>query len=70
MRYITRATLLARQQSNAWTTIFIPPGEVVDTQTDPENPVTVRLLWRGQRLRVAEPDLSRSTDLAEPALMP
>jgi hypothetical protein len=68
MRYITRATLLARLRSNAWATIFIPPGEVIEADRDPDNPITVHLLWRGQNLRVAEPDLAKSTEIAEPSL--
>lgn len=70
MRYITRATLLARNQSNSWTTIFIPPGELIEADSDPDNPVSVRLRWRGQNLQVAEMDLSRSTERAEPTLAP
>jgi hypothetical protein len=68
MRYITRATLVARLRSNAWATIFIPPGEVIEADKDPENQSTVQLLWRGQNLRVAEPDLATSTEIAEPSL--
>ena len=68
MRYITRETLLARLRSNAQTTIFIPPGEVIDADTDPDNPVHLRLVWRGQTLRAEKPELSRSTEAAEPTL--
>ena len=68
MRYITRATLVARLRSNAWATIFIPPGEVIEADKDPENHATVHLLWRDQSLRVAEPDLANSTEIAEPSL--
>ena len=68
MRYITRATLVAHLRSNTRATIFIPPGEMIEADSDPENPINFRLLWRGQNLRVAEPDLSRSTELAKPVL--
>lgn len=68
MRYITRATLLTRIASNASTSIFIPPGEVIEAEADPDNPVTVRLTWRGQQLRADRPEVARSASAAEAAL--
>jgi hypothetical protein len=65
MRYITRATLVARLRSNSSTNIFIPPGEVVDTESDPDNPAGVRLYWRGQSLRTDDREIADSTEAAE-----
>jgi hypothetical protein len=65
MRYITRAPLIARLRSNSLTTIFIPPGELLDAVSDPESPILLRIKWRGQDLRADRPEVDRTAERTE-----
>lgn len=68
MRFVTKFSLKARTMHTA-TTIFVPPGEVIETQRDERRNAEVVFAWRSLQLIAAAGDVLAATD-AKPALQP
>jgi hypothetical protein len=62
MRYLTKHTINARLVSSPNVAIYIPPQEVVETDTG-ESTAVMRVIWRGQILNADITDLDRKRSL-------